>query len=103
MNINEFDSFLADNPHIEYRLEEDGISFRHPHYDKPGDSVKINNKKLRELTPDGLMAVLVNGRNVDKITRITGYFGKVSNFNKGKMGELKDRQRINIDQAVSER
>jgi anaerobic ribonucleoside-triphosphate reductase len=30
---------------------------------------------------------------VDGITRITGYFTKVSSWNKGKLGELKDRYR----------
>ena len=31
--------------------------------------------------------------DVDGITRITGYFTKVSSWNKGKLGELKDRHR----------
>jgi ribonucleoside-triphosphate reductase len=30
---------------------------------------------------------------VEQITRITGYFTKVSSWNKGKIGELKDRYR----------
>lgn len=32
-------------------------------------------------------------RNVDGITRITGYFTRISSWNKGKLGELKDRYR----------
>lgn len=32
-----------------------------------------------------------NSANVDGITRITGYFTKVSSWNKGKLGELRDR------------
>jgi ribonucleoside-triphosphate reductase len=32
--------------------------------------------------------------DVDGITRITGYFTKVSSWNKGKLGELKDRHRV---------
>jgi len=35
-------------------------------------------------------------KNVDGITRITGYFTKVSSWNKGKLGELHDRYR-NVD------
>lgn len=35
-------------------------------------------------------------KNVDGITRITGYFTKISSWNKGKLGELHDRYR-NID------
>lgn len=46
-------------------------------------------------------------RDVDGITRITGYFTKVSSWNKGKLGELKDRHRNNdyfcsADMAVNE-
>ena len=37
---------------------------------------------------------------VEQITRITGYFTKVSSWNKGKRGELKDRYR-NMDLGVS--
>ena len=37
--------------------------------------------------------VTAQGKNVDHITRVTGYFSKVSGFNKGKQAELKDRHR----------
>lgn len=32
--------------------------------------------------------------NIDGITRITGYFSRISGWNKGKMGELNQRQRV---------
>jgi ribonucleoside-triphosphate reductase len=41
-----------------------------------------------------------NSYKVEQITRITGYFTKVSSWNKGKRGELKDRHR-NLDIATS--
>ena len=43
----------------------------------------------------GLMASCpyCGGQDVDGITRITGYFTTVSSWNKGKVGELKDRYR----------
>lgn len=34
--------------------------------------------------------------NIDGITRITGYFSKISGWNKGKLGELKDRYRVQL-------
>ena len=40
--------------------------------------------------------------DVDGITRITGYFTKVSSWNKGKLGELKDRHRNTQFFAVDE-
>jgi len=36
-----------------------------------------------------------DSENVEGITRITGYFSKISGWNKGKLGELKDRYRSN--------
>ncbi len=33
------------------------------------------------------------GKHVEQITRVTGYFSKVKNWNKGKLAELKDRRR----------
>lgn len=30
--------------------------------------------------------------NVEHITRVTGFFSKVEDWNKGKLGELKDRK-----------
>jgi len=34
--------------------------------------------------------------NIEGITRITGYFSKIPGWNKGKIGELKDRHRVKI-------
>ena len=36
---------------------------------------------------------IVQGRNVHHITRIVGYFSRVENWNKSKLGELKDRHK----------
>ncbi len=36
------------------------------------------------------------GQNIDHITRVTGYFSKVSGWNKGKKAELKDRYRVKL-------
>jgi len=46
-------------------------------------------------TSRGLMDVCAycGSKDVDGITRITGYFTKISSWNKGKLGELKDRYR----------
>jgi len=40
-----------------------------------------------------------NSSNVDGITRITGYFSKISGWNKGKTGELHDRYRVQLETA----
>jgi hypothetical protein len=92
MNHEELDRYLKDNSNtVEWKDDEKGIIFRHTVYDKPEEGVHIEFKKLRQITPPQLDQILVNGRNVECITRITGYFSKVSGWNKGKIGELHDR------------
>lgn len=40
-----------------------------------------------------LVASCKQGKDVDHITRVTGYFSRVSGYNPGKQGELRDRHR----------
>ena len=37
-----------------------------------------------------------SSENIDGITRITGYFSKITGWNKGKKGELKARHRVEV-------
>jgi len=37
-----------------------------------------------------------HGRNVEWISRVTGYFSKINSWNKGKKAEFKDRYRTGI-------
>jgi len=39
-----------------------------------------------------------HGKNVEQITRVTGYFSKVNAWNKGKKAELKDRYRSSLEE-----
>ncbi len=41
--------------------------------------------------------------NIYAITRVTGYFSKTSMWNKGKIAELKDRERVSNVQYFQER
>ena len=43
-----------------------------------------------------LIAATHHGRNVENITRVTGFFSKTQGWNKGKTGELKERNRVEI-------
>ena len=38
-----------------------------------------------------------HGKNVEHMTRVTGYFSKVEGWNKGKKGELDDRKRGTLE------
>jgi hypothetical protein len=42
-----------------------------------------------------LLDQTTHGKNVEQITRVTGFFSKVQSWNKGKRGELKERHRAN--------
>ena len=66
---------LAFDPPEESRLTDDGIA-KH-------DLITI-------------VAALAHGRDVEQITRITGYFSKVASWNKSKKAELRDRHRVKI-------
>lgn len=43
-----------------------------------------------------LMQQTHHGKNIEQITRVTGFFSKVGSWNKGKIGELKERDRVKI-------
>jgi len=96
----ELDSFLIANENIEYHEDESFSFFRNkdlPWYDNnPGHSTRITNDMLAKLSPEELLSSINKGLEVEQITRITGYFTKVSQWNKGKRGELKDRMRVEI-------
>ncbi|MBU8871394.1 MAG: anaerobic ribonucleoside-triphosphate reductase [Gemmatimonadales bacterium] len=51
------------------------------------------------LTVPQLAAVTPRGRDVDHITRVTGYFSYTSRFNNGKRAELDDRFRTRVEGA----
>jgi anaerobic ribonucleoside-triphosphate reductase len=47
-------------------------------------------------TLETLAEACLQGKDVDHITRVTGYFSRTSGWNKGKTAELKDRHRSRI-------
>ena len=64
----------------------------------------IGSKKLdtaAHFTPEAIEAndwpalhrQIIQGKDVTHITRVVGYYSKVENWNKSKLGELKDRHR----------
>ncbi len=53
-------------------------------------------KVIEESNLQTLLLAINQGRNVEHITRVTGYFSKVSGWNKGKVAELIDRYRTTV-------
>jgi len=97
MTLEELSNFLEKNRQIEWARDDDGnIYLRHSVFDKKNEKVKIEPKALENLTVEKLEQIVIGGRNVEHITRVTGYFSRVSGWNKGKRGELSDRQRVRV-------
>jgi Anaerobic ribonucleoside-triphosphate reductase len=98
MTLDELDKFLEERPLVQWQADEEGnFYFRHEQFDKADEKVKITMSALSKISAAELDKVLVNGRNVEQITRITGYFSKIGGWNKGKRGELADRHRVTIE------
>ena len=55
---------------------------------------KITSEKFKSMGVEELDEAVYGGLRLEQITRITGYFTKVASWNKGKVGELKDRRRF---------
>ena len=98
MTYDELVKFLDENPVIEWKegVDKDHLYLRHSEYDSQEEGISLDLTKLESITPPQLLNALVCGRNVEQLTRITGYFSRVSGWNKGKIGELKDRARVVI-------
>jgi hypothetical protein len=97
MTKDELKAFLDARPYVLWAEDEVGnLYFRHEKYDSEEEKVKVEPSALAQLTPEKLEKILVAGRNVEHITRITGYFSRVSGWNKGKKGELADRYKAGI-------
>ena len=97
MTLEELNAFLENNPSVEWTQDDAGnLYLRHTVFDKPNEKIKIEPGALISLTAEKLEQILVSGRNVEHITRVTGYFSRVSGWNKGKKGELVDRKRVKV-------
>jgi hypothetical protein len=97
MTLEDLNAFLEKNKDVEWTQDDEGnIYLRHSVFDGDKEKVKIEPGALGAITAEQLEKVLVGGRNVEHITRVTGYFSRVSGWNKGKRGELVDRERVKV-------
>ncbi len=93
----ELGQFVEERPYVRWARDDQGnFYFRHEQYDGEHEKLKVEPKALKELTAEKLDHLLVAGRNVEHITRVTGYFSRVEGWNKGKRGELTDRARVAV-------
>jgi hypothetical protein len=92
----EFIEYLAGHPEFEWKEEtlngNPGIFVKNNKFDTVTHFTKDS---IQKCSLDTLLTQTCHGRNVEQMTRVTGYFSKVAGWNKGKTGELKERQRVN--------
>ena len=95
----EFEDFCDTHKHIEwtYNAEADEFAFRDlhvPYYvNHPEACTIVRGDTLQTLDFDQLVAEINRGLKIEQISRVTGYFSKVNQWNAGKRGELHDRSR----------
>ena len=109
MKLEEVEAFCAANQ-VEFTEvgDEDklgaGVLFHWKNPHKPDDAqcLHVTFQALEEVTPQQLLKNIVGGRNVEHMTRVVGYYSKTHNWNKSKLGELKDRHEGNYSIQGSE-
>lgn len=100
MTIEDFEEFLKKHSNVEWYDDEDRgvLGFwdkTYPFYAN-GGMTEISYQKMDEMDGDKLFHAIYDGVRVEGISRVTGYFAKISSWNPGKRGELKDRHKENI-------
>lgn len=93
MSVDELTTWLDANDDWDYEKTDDGLLIRNRAFET---ATHCTWKAIETNPLETITAACTQGRDVDHVTRVTGYFSKVSGWNKGKTGELKDRHRSHI-------
>jgi hypothetical protein len=93
MELEALKGWLDSQEQWDYQLDDKGIIIRNERFETlthaTFEAVEAN-------TLEAITASCAQGKDVDHITRVTGYFSRTSGWNKGKTGELKDRHRVRV-------
>ena len=97
MEVDNFVEYLAENPAtFEWQEGEHdkkaGVFVKNTQFDT---KTHFTIDAIKNHDIDFLVVQTHQGKNVEHITRVTGFFSKVQSWNKGKRGELKQRYRVN--------
>jgi hypothetical protein len=89
VDLAELEDFLVrEEEDLEWSDQKDGFYIRSKRW---GTCIKLDLNKLESLDEVALIKELVQGKNIEQITRVTGFFSKTRQWNPGKRGELKER------------
>jgi hypothetical protein len=95
MKREEFINYLAENPE-NYEWSEGENDGKNGIFVKNNQFETVTHFTMDAVEKNDLNALLnqtTHGKNVEQITRVTGFSSKVQSWNKGKRGELKERHR----------
>lgn len=90
MGLDELRSWLDSHEDWDYKLDDEGMLVRNSRLET---LTHVTFQAIEKNSLDTVTAACTQGRDVDHITRVTGYFSRTSGWNKGKTAELKDRHR----------
>jgi ribonucleoside-triphosphate reductase len=90
MKLEELTDWIEKTPGWEYVLEQNDIKI---HSNEFETNTLCSFDAVEKSEIEDIVKACHHGKNVKHMTRITGYFSVVEGWNKGKIGELKDRYR----------
>jgi anaerobic ribonucleoside-triphosphate reductase len=93
MTLDELTGWLDAKEEWDYQVDDKGVLIRNTRLET---LTHCSFDAIEKNTIDTLTAACTQGKDVDHITRVTGYFSRTSGWNKGKAGELKDRHRSEV-------
>ena len=93
MELAELQQLIDSQADLTYTMDDKGIVIRH---DRFQTITHVTFAAVASNTAGAIMGSLAQGRDVDHITRVTGYFSRTSGWNKGKKAELADRHRTAV-------
>ncbi|MEW6069132.1 MAG: hypothetical protein AB1485_00795 [Candidatus Thermoplasmatota archaeon] len=102
MNIDELENFIIreelewSRDNIENMPEEEfkKRSYLYVKSNHWNTCVRLDLDELDKWSEALLLKGITQGKNVVKMTRVTGFFSNIGQWNPGKRGELKDRFRV---------
>lgn len=95
-------NILDTNPRYDYiQMDNHDLLIADTHVSVDGEP---DHHPITSLTPEAVLkntwdtirAACTHGKDVDHVTRITGYFSKVSGWNQAKQQELRERHRESV-------
>lgn len=97
----ELTSFSQKHTNILWQDDVKGsVLFRNENLDwyknRPEDATAITYDKLDTMTEDDVLAAIDKGLSLKHISRVTGYFSVIEQWNPGKRAELRDRRKTDL-------